>query len=89
MEEYSPEFNADQEDATCAGVGNTWASGFQYGILDGGATSSVGSYELIQLIADASEPLERYPVLEDNGGKEFLFAGGEGSASKVLAWMPN
>ena len=57
MEEYSPEFNGDQEDATCAGVGNTWASGFQYGILDGGATSSVGSYEPIQLIADAWEPL--------------------------------
>ena len=88
-EEYCPEFCGDQEDVSCTGAGMTWSSGYKYGILDGGATSSCGSFELIQLIADAWEPLERYPALEDNGGKNILFAGGEGSSSKVLAWMPN
>ena len=71
------------------GAGTTWASGYQYGILDGGATSTFGSFELVQLIADEWEPLERFPTLEDNGGKDFMFAGGEASPSKVWAWMPN
>ena len=60
-EEYFPEFCGDQEDASCTGAGMTWSSGYKYGILDGGATSSCGSFGLIQLIADAWEPLERYP----------------------------
>ena len=29
-----------------------------------------------------------FPTLGNNN-KKFLFAGGEGSSSKVLAWMPN
>ena len=93
-EEYAPEVNGDQEDTDCddiveAAFGTSFDSGFRYGILDSGATSSVGSFELIQLIADAWGPLGRRPVLQDNGGKAFLFAGGEGTPSKVTAWMPN
>ena len=89
MGEYYPEFCGEQENVSCAGVGMIWTSDYQYGILDGGATSTCGSFELIQPIADAWEPLGRYPSLEDNGGKAFLFAGGEQSSSKVRAWMPN
>ena len=76
-------------DITCAGL-NSWTThGHHYGILDGGATSTCGSFELIQLIADAWEPLDRYPTLGNSGGRDFTFAGGEKSSSKVRAWMPN
>ena len=67
----------------------SWSAGHQYGILDGGATSTVVSFELIQLIADAWEPLDRYPALEENGGKDFIFAGRGKASCKVRAWMPN
>jgi len=93
VEEYSPEYfdNLDEQyvEERAGGALASWSAGHQYGILDGGATSTVASFELIQLIADAWEPLDRYPDLEDNGGKAFLFAGGEQSSSKVRAWMPN
>jgi len=93
VEDYSPEFcdNLDEQyvEERAGGALASWSAGHQYGILDGGATSTVASFELIQLIADAWEPLDRYPDLEDNGGKAFLFAGGEQSSSKVRAWMPN
>ena len=82
------DYDLDFEEAECANAGVSWTAGHQYGILDGGATASCASFELIQLIADAWEPLERFPTLE-NSNKKFLFAGGEGSSSKVLAWMPN
>jgi hypothetical protein len=61
----------------------------QYGILDGGATASCASFEIIQYIADEWEPLGQTPILEDNGGRRFLFAGGESTPSKTLAWMPH
>ena len=31
----------------------------------------------------------RTPEVENNGGRDFLFAGGERASSKTLAWMHN
>ena len=66
---------------------SSWVN-HHYGILDGGATSSCASYEIVQLIADAWEPLERYPECEARE-KSFVFGGGEQSHSKTRAWLPN
>ena len=60
-----------------------------YGILDGCATSTCASYEIVQWIADAWEPLEQIPVVESCRPTTYTFAGGEQTASKTRAWMPN
>ena len=60
----------------------------KYGILDSGGTSTCASVDVIQSIADAWEPLERYPDLEACD-KTFIFAGGEHAKSMTRAWMPN
>ena len=85
---YAPDYVSEPDDLDpLALVASSWVD-HHYGILDGGATSSCASYEIVQLIADAWEPLERYPDLE-SCDKNFIFGGGENSHSKTRAWMPN
>ena len=59
-----------------------------YGILDGGATCTCGSYDLIRAISDEWEAIGKETTVEVNG-KHFLFGGGEVTASKVKAWVPH
>ena len=86
-EDYAPDYVSERGDDPQALGANSWVD-HNYGILDSGATSTVASYEVVQLIADAWEPLGRYPDLEPCD-KSFVFAGGEQSHSKTRAWMPN
>ena len=86
-EDYLPDFVSERgEDPQTRGA-NSWVS-HKFGILDSGATSTCASVEVVQLIADAWEPLERYPDLEPCD-KNFIFAGEEQAHSKTRAWMPN
>ena len=85
--DYAPDYTEDVNidcldidnrvpgDINGAGTSPWPTHGHHYGILDGGATSTCGSFELIQLIADAWEPLDRFPTLENSGGRDFVFAG--------------
>ena len=57
--------------------------------MDGGATSTCASFEVVQLIADSWEPLDKFPDVEGVRPREFTFAGGEQSLSKTRVWMPN
>lgn len=59
-----------------------------YGILDGGATSTCGSYDLIQTISDEWEAFGQETTVE-TCSKEFMFGGGEVAESKVKAWLPH
>ena len=75
---------------TAGSVGGAWGEeDAAYGVLDGGATSSCASFEIIQMIADEWEPLGRSSSVEDNGGRNFLFGGGERTTSRTKTWMPN
>ena len=75
---------------TFGGAGGAWGQDHaEYGILDGGASASCASFEIIRFIDDEWQPLGRSADVEDNGGRAFLFAGGERTSSKTQAWMPN
>ena len=71
-------------------IGGVWGEeNKEYGILDGGAVSSCASYEIIQMIADEWEPLGRTTSVEPNGGRRFVFGGGERTSSSRKAVAPN
>ena len=44
---------------------------------------------MVQEVAEKWEPHEEFPVLKENGGINFIFAGGEESSCKIKAWLPH
>ena len=94
---YAPDYESDQDQPDGTPDGNVYTGGVSergtgqplYGILDGGASSTCASFEVVQLIADSWEPLHEYPEVESCRPREFTFAGGEQSSSKTRVWMPN
>ena len=76
--------------AAAARAGGAWGDGnIDYGILDGGASCSCASFEIIQMIADGWEPLGTASSVQPNGGRAFLFGGGERTQSNTKAVVPN
>ena len=59
--DYVDEFDAAEGAVEALGIGKRATHNHHYGILDGGATSTCASFEIVQLIADAWEPLDRHP----------------------------
>jgi len=87
--DYAPDYvsgDPGDDDPTVLAA-NSWLN-HRYGILDGGATCTCASYEIVQLVADEWEPLERYPDVE-RSDRNFVFGGGETSFSKTRLWLPN
>ena len=77
-------------DTVAANVGGAWGEeNKEYGILDGGAATSCASFEIIQMITDGWEPLGRNSTVEPNGGKRFLFGGGDQPGRIMKAVVPN
>ena len=87
-DDYAPDYFSEPDDLEPVVLGASSWINHHYGILDGGATSSCASYEIVQSIADSWEPLEQYPECEAKD-KSFVFGGGEQSQSKTRAWLPN
>ena len=87
-DDYAPDYFSEPDDLDPVVLGASSWINHHYGILDGGATSSCASYEIVQSIADSWEPLEKYPECEAKD-KSFVFGGGEQSQSKTRAWLPN
>ena len=87
--DYVEEFDAADGAVEALGVGKWATHNHHYGILNGGATSTCASFEIVQLIADAWEPLDRHPDVESCETRDYVFAGGESTRSKTRVWLPN
>ena len=60
------------------------------GILDGGATKSVGSYVLIEELIEEWHECEEAPPTElEETSIGFTFAGGEEASAVTRAWLPS
>ena len=93
-ETYCPDYHSDPEIdpivlASSDPVTKHDWGGPGFGILDGGATSTCASYEIVELIADTWEPLDQHSTLEITRPTIYTFAGGEKSTSKTRVWVPN
>ena len=75
--------------AAAGAVGGEWGDqNVDYGILDGGATVSCASFEIVQMISDEWEPLGKTTTVEP-GNRNFIFGGGDRATSKIKAVVPN
>ena len=93
-ENYCPDYYCDPEvdpvvlASSDPGTKHVWG-GPGYGILDGGATSTCASFEIVELIADTWEPLNQHSTCEITRPTTYTFAGGEQSLSQTRVWVPN
>ena len=59
-----------------------------WGILDGGATGTCGSYEIVQTVSDEWKARGKTTELETSN-RQFVFGGGEQTDCKIKTWLPH